>query len=85
MVIIYPIEEEYFNLQYSSCNHEKLYLLLIILNLELLKHYKLATFDDTIKMSCVDDSIVFKSTLQGVHRQRQGHLPTEYMENKYMG
>jgi hypothetical protein len=38
---------------------------------------KLATFDDTIKMSCVDDSIIFKSHITRCTPTKARHLPSE--------
>jgi hypothetical protein len=40
---------------------------------------KLATFDDSIRMSCVEDSIVFKSYITRCTPTKARHLPTEYI------
>jgi hypothetical protein len=40
---------------------------------------KLATFDDSIKMSCVDNFIVFKSYITRCTPAKVRHLPSEYI------
>lgn len=40
---------------------------------------KLATFDDSIRMSCVEDSIVFKSYITRCTPTKARHLPSEYI------
>jgi hypothetical protein len=40
---------------------------------------KLATFDDTIKMSCIEDSIIFKSYITRCTPTKARHLPSEYI------
>jgi hypothetical protein len=40
---------------------------------------KLATFDDTIKMSCVEDSIIFKSYITRCTPTKARHLSSEYI------
>ncbi len=71
----FPIEEEVF----QSSIHEKLYFLNHFKSEHIKTITKLATFDDTIKMSCGDDSIVFKSYITRCTPTKARHLPTEYI------
>lgn len=72
----FPIEYE---TDVKTTEENKLYFINHFKSEHLKTITKLATFDDTIKMSCIDDFIIFKSYITKSIPTKSRHLPSEYI------